>query len=160
MKRGLWRLLLEEGRVKIGAVDGDVAQHTRLEQARLVVKRRHARCAAKTGRCVALQAKQIDVAQLQHLRIWPAVSQMARLAAFNLNGRMFVNKRTLFVRVALEADRILGGGSPHLLRFDRAVNVVAIAALNQTLIDAVMEGHFEFSFFVKVAAVTKFRLSF
>jgi len=85
---------------------------------------------------------------------------MARLAALDLDGRMFVNKRTLLVRVALEADRILGGGSPHLLRFDCAVYVVAIAALNQTLVDAVVKGHFEFSFFIDVAAVTKFRLGF
>src|SRR3984885_10296488 len=72
---------------------------------------------------------------------------------------MFVNKRTLLVRVALEADCVLRRGSPHLLRFDCSVYIVAIAALNQPLVDAVMEGHFEFSFFVKVAAVTKFRLS-
>ncbi len=137
-----------------------MAQHARLEKARLVVKRRHARRAAKTGCRVALQAKQVDVAQFQHVGIWSTVRQMARLAALNLNGRMFVNKRTLLVRVAFEADRILRGGSPHLLRFDCAVYVVAIAALNQTLIDPVVKGHFEFSFLVEVAAVTKFRLSF
>ena len=159
LNRSLWRLLLEEGRIEIGAVDGDVAQHARLEKARLVVKRRHARCAAKTGCRVALQAKQVDVAQFQHVWIWSTVRQMARLTAFDLDGRMFVNKRTLLVRVALEADRILRRGSSHLLRFDCAVRVVAIAALNQALVDAVVEGHFEFSFFIEMAAVTKFRLS-
>ena len=54
-----------------------MAQHARLEQTRLVMKRRHAGCAAKTGRRVALEAKQVDVAQLQQVWIWPAVRQMA-----------------------------------------------------------------------------------
>jgi len=109
---------------------------------------------------MALQAKQVDVAQSQHVWIWSTVRQMARLAALDLDGRMFVNKRSLLVRVALEADRILRRGCPHLLGFDCAVYVVAIAALNQTLVDTVVKRHFEFSFFIEVAAVAKFRLSF
>ena len=109
---------------------------------------------------MALQAQQVDVAELQHVGIRSAVRQVARLASIDLDRRMLEDKRTLLINVAFEADRILRRGSSHLLRFDCAVRVVAIAALNQALVDAVVEGHFEFSFFIEVAAVAKFRLSF
>ena len=94
------------------------------------MKRRHARCAAKTGSRVALQAKQVDVAELQHVGIRSTVSQMARLASLDLYRGVLVDKRPLLVRVALKADRILGGRSSHLFRFHRAVHIVAIAALD------------------------------
>ncbi len=85
---------------------------------------------------------------------------MARLAALNLYRRMLVHKWPLLVRVAGEANCILRGGSAQLLRLDGAVHVMAIATLNQALIHAMVEGHFEFGFFVEVAAVTKLRLGF
>ena len=79
---------------------------------------------------MALEAKQVDVAELQHMRIRPTVRQMARLASLDLYRSMFVHKRPLLIRVTLEADRVLRRGSPHLLGAHRAMNVVAIAALN------------------------------
>ena len=106
---------------------------------------------------MALQAEQVDVAELQHVGIWSAVRQMARLASIDLYGRMFVNKRSLLVRVALEADRILRGGSPHLLGFDRAVHVVAIAALDQPFIHPMMEGHVELRLFAADGTRSKVR---
>ena len=79
---------------------------------------------------MALQAQQVDVAQFQHVGIRSAMCQMARLASIHLDGRVFEHKRSLLVRVALEADSVLRGGSPHLVRLHRAVHVVAIAALD------------------------------
>src|SRR5277367_7947 len=99
-------LLFEEGGIEIGAVNLNVAQRAGLEEAGLVVERRHARCAAKAGRGVALQTEQVHAAELQHVGIWSAVRQMARLAAFNLDGRMLEHERPLLVGVALEADRV------------------------------------------------------
>ena len=107
-----------------------VAQRARLKQARLVVKRWHARCTAKTRRRVTLQAQQVDVAQFQHVRIWSAVRQMARLASFHLHRGMLVHKRPLLVRVAFKTNRILRRGSSHLFGLYRSVYVVAVAALD------------------------------
>jgi hypothetical protein len=132
-----------------------VAQHAGLEKARLVVKRRHARRAAKTGCRVALQAKQVDIAELQHVRIRPAVGQMARLASLDLYRSMLVHKRPLLIRVALEADRVLRRGSPHLFRAHRAVHVVAIAALHQPFIHPMMKRHVELRFLLEMAGVAK-----
>jgi hypothetical protein len=109
---------------------------------------------------VALQAKQIDVAQLQHVRIWSAVSQMARLASIHLHGRVFEHKRSLLVRVALEANSVLRGRSPHLVRLHRAVHVVAIAALDQALVHSMMERHVELGFLLEMAPIAKLGLGF
>ena len=106
---------------------------------------------------VALQAKQVDVAHFQHVRIGPAVRQMARLASINLDGSMLVHKRPLLVRVTLEADRILRGGSPHLFRLHRTVHVVAITALDQSFIHAMMEGHVELRFLLRGGRNSKAR---
>ena len=107
---------------------------------------------------MALQAEQVDVAQFQHVRIWPAVRQMARLASIDLYGLVLENKRPLLVRVALEADRVLCGGSPHLFGAHRAVHVMAIAALHQPFIYPVMEWHVELRFLLEMAGVAKLGL--
>src|SRR5271168_1212107 len=83
---------------------------------------------------------------------------MARLASIHLHGRVFEHKRSLLVRVALEADSVLRGGSPHLVRLHRAVHVVAIAALDQALVDAMMKGHVELSFLLQMAPIAKLGL--
>ena len=75
-----------------------------------------------------------------------------------LIGGVFVYERPLLVGVALEADGILRGGSPHLLGPHRAVHVVAIAALDQPLIHAMMEGHIELGLLLEMAAVAKLGL--
>ncbi len=124
----------------------------------MVVERRGSRRAAEARRRVALQAKQIDVAQLQHVRIWSAVGQMARLASIHLHGRVLKHKRSLLVDVALEADCVLRGGSPHLVRLHRAVYVVAIGALDQTLIHSMMKRHVELGFLLEMAPIAKFGL--
>jgi hypothetical protein len=83
---------------------------------------------------------------------------MAGLASINLYRLMFENERPLLVRMTLEADRILRRGSPHLFGFHRSVYIVAIAALDQSLIHPVMERHVELRFLLEVAAVAKLGL--
>ena len=73
---------------------------------------------------------------------------------------MLEHKRTLFVRVALEADGVLRGRSPHLMRFHCSMNVVAIAALDQSFIHAMMERHVELGFLLEMARVAELRLHF
>src|SRR5208282_924151 len=83
---------------------------------------------------------------------------MAGLASFDLDGSMLVHKRPLLVRVALEANRILRRGSPHLFGSHCAVHVVAIAALHQPFIHPVMKWHIELRFLLEMARVAKLRL--
>ena len=100
---------------------------------------------------MTLQAEQVHVAQFQHVGIWSPVCQMARLAPVHFYRRVFEHKRPLLVRVALEADRILCRGSPHLFGFHCAVDVVAIAALDQPFIHPMMERHIELRFLLEMA---------
>jgi len=150
--------LLEEGRIEVGAVDGDVAQRASLKEAGLVMKRRSPWRGAEGRSRVALQTEQVDVAQLQHVRIRSTVRQMARLASIDLYGRMLVYKRSLLVRVTRKANCVLRGGSPHLLWTDRAMDVVAVAALDQPFVHSMMEGHVELGFLLEMAGVAKLGL--
>ena len=107
---------------------------------------------------MALQAEQINVAQFQHMGIWPAVHQMAGLAPIDLYRLVFEYKRSLFVRVALEADRILCGGGSHLLGPHCAVGIVAVSTLDEAFVHAMMEGHVEFSLLREMAGIAKLGL--
>jgi hypothetical protein len=109
---------------------------------------------------VALQAEQVDVAQFQHMRIWAAVHQMAGLATIDLYRLVFEYKRSLLVGVALEADRILRRGSPHLMGPSSPVRIVTVAALDEAFIDSMVEWHIELSFLCEMAGVAKLGLSF
>jgi hypothetical protein len=80
------------------------------------------------------------------------------LASIDLYRLVFKRKRSLFIGVALEADRILRGGSPHLFGSHRAVHVVAIAALDQPFIHAMMEWHVELGFLLEMAGIAQLRL--
>src|SRR5271154_3186328 len=71
---------------------------------------------------------------------------------------MFVDKRPLLVGVARKTDRILRGGSAYLFRADRPMDVVAITALDQPFVHAMVERHCKLRFLVEVARVTELRL--
>lgn len=137
-----------------------VAQHARLEETRLVMERRSARRRTERRSRVALQAEQIDVADFQHVRIRPAMRQMAGLASLDFHRGVFEHKRTLLVRMALEADGILRRRRAHLLGPGRAVRIVAVGALDEALVHPVMERHFKLRFLREVARVAQLRLRF
>ena len=140
-------------------MDRAVAQRAGLEESRLVVEGRSAGRTAESRRGVALEAEQVHVAELQHVRIGPAVNRVAGLAAVDLYRSVLVDKGSLLFGVALEADRILGGRShPHLIRKRRTVDVVAVAALNQPLVDTMMKWHLELRFLLQMAAIAELRL--
>src|SRR5271156_1934860 len=158
LKMAFRRVLLKEGRIEVGAVNLRMTQHTRLEKTRLVVKRRSSWRPAKAGRGVALQAQQVHIAQLQHVRIGSAVHQMAGLAPIDLYRLVFEYKRSLFVRVALEADRILCGGGSHLLGPHCAVGIVADSTLDEDFVHSMMEGHVAFSLLRAMARIANLGL--
>lgn len=122
------------------------------------MERRRSRRPAEAGLGVALQAQQVHIAQLQHVRIWSAMHQVAGLASINLYRLVFEHKRALLVCVAREADRILRGGRPHLLGLHRAMHVVAVAALDQTFIYAMVKRHVELGFLLEMAPEAKLGL--
>ena len=137
-----------------------VTQNARLEQARLVVERRSSRRSTKARRGVALQTEQVDVAQFQHVRIWPAVHQMAGLATIDLYRLVFEYKRSLLVRVALETDRVLRRGSPHLMGPRSPVRIVTVGTPNKAFVYSMVERHIELSFLCEMARVAKLGLRF
>ncbi len=83
---------------------------------------------------------------------------MAGFAALNLHHLVLEYERTSLIGVARVAHRVLRCGCPHLLCPNRAVRIVAVAALDQTLVHPVMERHRELRLFLQVARVTKLRL--
>ena len=152
--------LFEIRGTEVRAVNRDVAQRARLEEARLIVERRSARSAAEARCGVALETEQIHIAHLQHVGVRPAMHYVARYATIRFDRRMLVHERPFLLSVALEANLILIRGHPHLARALCSVHVVAIVALNETFINAVVERHGELRLLREMARVAKFRLRF
>jgi hypothetical protein len=146
--------------VEIRAVNLRVAQNARLEKARLIMESGSSRRTAKGGIRVALQAKQVHIAELEHMRIRSAVGQMAGLASIDFDWLVLEDEWSLLVGVTLETDGVLRGIRPHLLGLHSAVNVVAITALDQALVHPVVEGHVELSLLLKMASIAELRLGF
>lgn len=141
-------------------MDGKVAQRTRLEKRRLIMEGGGSGRAAEARSRVALQAEQIHIAKLEHVWIGAAMNHVTRYAAVHLDRRVLVDKRALLVGVAFEADGVLRGGHAHLLKERSSVHVVTVAASNQALVHAMVEGHGELRLLREVAGVAKLRLRF
>ena len=109
---------------------------------------------------VALQAQEINVANAQHVRVGTAVRDMTRLAALNLHRFVLKNERPLFVRVAGKTNLVLRRRCAHLLWPRCAMRIVAIRALHQPFVHAMMKGHLKLGLLLQVAAVAKLRLLF
>ena len=86
------------------------------------------------------------------------MNRMARFAAIHFHSRVLIHEWSLLIGMALEADRVLRGSHPHLLRTFRAMRIVAISALDQPFVDPMMEGHIKFGLLRQVARVAKFWL--
>ena len=153
-------LLLEKELIEIRAVNLAVAKRACLEKCVLIMEAGRPWRSAETRLRVALQAEHVYVADLQHMRIGTTVRNVARLASLDLYGFMLEHVRTLFVRMALKAHKILGGRGSHLFWFHRSVHVVAVAALNQAFIYPVVKRHLELGFLSQMAGEAKFRLGF
>ena len=85
---------------------------------------------------------------------------MAGLAPVHFYRRVFIDERTALVHVASKANGILSGRTAYLLRTHRSMNVVAVAALDQAFVHAMMKGHRKLRFLVEMARVTEPRLRF
>src|SRR5262245_32444437 len=85
---------------------------------------------------------------------------MATAATFGSNRNVFKHERTLFVGVALVADRIATGQRLHLAQGGSPVDVVAIGALDHFLVYAMVVGLRKVRLRGYVTAIAKIRLSF
>src|SRR5579864_371168 len=62
------------------------------------------------------------------------MGRVATAAALRLHRYMFINKRALLVGVALDTNRIPARHSPHLAEGGSAVDVMAVAAVDQAFV--------------------------
>jgi len=91
------------------------------------------------------------------MNVWRAVRGVAGGAAFDLYCFMLENKWAALIGVAGKAHRVLRRRRPDLIRFHRAMRVVAVIAFHQALVHSMMEGHRELRFLLCVAGITEFR---
>src|SRR6185503_16098205 len=80
-------------------------------------------------------------------------------APVGLNRSMFVNKRSLFVCVTLDASRVGARRQSRLLKFETTVWIVTIAALHRTFQHLVVERQIELVFGLTMTTETKLRLA-
>ena len=104
---------------------------------------------------MTLQTQQIHVAYAEKTWIGRAVWSMTTRTTFRLYGYMLEYEGTLFVSMALVTDCIATWECPDLPERGRAMCVVAIATLNQSLIDAVTIRPRKISFGRSVTAITQ-----
>ena len=107
---------------------------------------------------MALQTEHVHQAHFEQPRIGGSVGRVATAAALCLHRHMLVNERPLLVDVALEADRVPARQGPHLPHSRRPVHVMAVVALHQTFVDAVVKGFGEIRFGRSMASVAQLRL--
>ena len=108
---------------------------------------------------VALQAQHVHHADSQKPRIRGTVRRMATAAAFGLHRYMLVDERPLLIDVALVTNRISAGLRAHLPHVRCAMGIVAVVALHQALVYAVMVGLGKIRFGRSVAAIAQVRLA-
>jgi len=114
-----------------------VAHRARLIFGGLIVGRSRG---SLNGKCVTLQAQQVHLAHPQVTWIGRSVGRVTTAAALSLHRYMFVNERALFVGVALDTNRIPAGHSPHLPEGGSAMDVMAVAALDQAFVYSMVIG--------------------
>lgn len=85
--------------------------------------------------------------------------RVTRNATVRLDRRMLVNKRSLLVRVTLDARGVGAGRESGLLELKTAVRVVAVAALHRAFQNFVVERQVELVLCLTVTAEAKLRLA-
>lgn len=110
------------------------------------------------GERVTLQAQQVHLAHPKQAWVCGTVRRVATAAAFRFHRHMLVYKRSPGIGVALSAGRVSAGQSFHLPQGCGAMRVVAVAALDQALIDPVVIGFRKIGLGRGVAAIALLRL--
>lgn len=110
------------------------------------------------GERVTLQAQEIDLAHPKQAWVCGTMGRVATAATFRFYRHMLVYKWPAGICVALGADSVSAGQSFHLPQRCSAVRVMAIAAVQQTLIYAVVIGFGKVGLGRGMAAIALFRL--
>jgi len=127
------------------------------------------RGSSEPGRSVvAFQAHGENHGTAQQPRIRRSVRRVADLAAFHAHWRMLINKRAAFLFVAFDAsffaaDDLFHHGRSRRIsprRRERTVWIMAIAAIHDAFVDAMLERHGELRAHIGVASVAQLRLRF
>ena len=109
-------------------------------------------------RAMALVAEGVDRRHIQQPRILRSVRCVATHASFRLDCGMLVHEWSACLGVALGANRILIRCGLEVVVPEGAVSIMAVAALDQTLIHLVVERHIECRLHVGVALEAERRL--
>lgn len=160
--------------MRVGAVDADVAG-----RAVLVFHVGHrvgggtqgdavAVATEVAGAVVAFQTKREDLGAPQEPGVHAAVGGVAGAAAIDANGGVFKDEGAAFVDVAFEAGFFVletvgehaGAGHHAGVEGVGAVGVMAIRALHEAFVDAVLDGHGELGADVGMALVAEIGLLF
>ena len=107
---------------------------------------------------MALVAQRGNRRHVQQPRILRTVRRMACHAALGPHRSMLEHERSTHIGVALGADLILVFRGLQVVCQKRAVHIVTVAALQQTLVHFVVNRHAELRLLVGVALVAKLRL--
>lgn len=120
------------------------------------------------GAVVTLQTKCEHHRACEHPGVCRAVRDMAGHAAIHSHGRVLEHKRAALIGVAIHARLFVGFGRFHVTgtravgpgRLERSVWIMAIGAVHETFIHAVLEGHGKLRPHIQVAAFTQRGLRF
>ena len=107
---------------------------------------------------VALQAQQIHLAHAQETRIGRPMRHVTTATSFRLHRYMLKNERPLLVGVALDTNCVPTRHGPHLAEGGSAVDVVAVAALDEAFVYAMVIRLREVGLRVDVTSVAEFGL--
>ena len=105
---------------------------------------------------MATNAQQIQLVPNKHPLVGGSMWRVASLAALDF-GFVLVHEGALFVGVALVANFVLTGHRAKLVPFEAAMRIVAVLALHQSFIYAMVKWTHKLCFHVQVAAVAEFR---
>jgi hypothetical protein len=108
---------------------------------------------------MAADAQQIHLVLNEHPLVGGPMRRVANLAALDF-GFVLVHEGALLIGVALVANFILTGYRSELVPLESPVRVMAVVALHQSFIYAVMKWAHELCPHIQVAAVTEFRRRF
>jgi len=84
---------------------------------------------------------------------------MASDATVSLNGSVFVNKRSLLVRMTLDTCGVGARRESRLLQLETAVRIVAVAALHRAFQHLVMKRQIELVLCLAMTTETKLRFA-
>jgi energy-converting hydrogenase Eha subunit C len=105
---------------------------------------------------MATNAQQIHLVLNEHPLVGRPMWRVASLAALDF-GFVLIHEGALFIDVALVANFVFTGHGAQLVALESPMRVVAVIALHQSFIHAMVKGAYELCSHIQVAGVAEFR---